>query len=359
MSEPITRRTQSGQAEENFRPLKTPLARVLSLCGVLSVCALVAGPVAAADTASTTVYAIESVKAKTSLLTDITQAGSRLVAVGERGHILYSDDQGTTRQQAKVPSLNLLTSVYFADDKNGWAVGHDALILRTSDGGQSWTEQYKDLEREEGAPFLDVWFANANHGFVVGAYGALLETTDGGSTWEDVSYRLENDDGYHLNALAAVKDAGLMVVGEMGVIFRSSDLGQTWEKVEGPYEGSLFGLQATDQSAGVVVYGLRGNIFHSADFGSSWQASRVNTARGEFEIGLAGSALAQDGSIALVGHGGAVLTSTDGGKSFNAVIRADRLSLSSVATDAQGNLVLVGQGGVRVASPTGTAPGQQ
>lgn len=358
MSEPIMWRTQSGQAEESFRPLKTPLAKVLALCGVLSVCALMSGPVSAQNTESATVYSVESPKAKKSLLTDIAQAGSRLVAIGERGHILYSDDQGASWTQAKVPSVNLLTSVYFADDKNGWAVGHDALILASTDGGQTWVEQHKDIEREEGSPFLDVWFTDAKHGFVIGAYGALLETTDGGANWQDVSERLQNDDGYHLNAMTLVKDSGLMVVGEMGVIFRSADLGQTWEKVQGPYEGSLFGVQATAQSGGVVVYGLRGNIFYSNDFGASWKAAKVQTARGEFEIGLAGSTLTEDGAVILVGHGGAVVSSRDGGQSFEAVIRQDRLSLSSVA-QAEGNLILVGQGGAHMASSTGSAPSQQ
>jgi hypothetical protein len=35
-----------------------------------------------------------------------------------------------------------------------------------------------NLEREEGAPFLDVWLKIRNNGYVVGAYGALLEATD-------------------------------------------------------------------------------------------------------------------------------------------------------------------------------------
>lgn len=359
MSEPTMRRTQSGQAEENFRPLKTSLAKVLSVCSVLSVCALVSVPVHAAEEKASAVYSIESAKAQRALLTDVAHAGQRLVAVGERGHILYSEDQGQSWTQARVPSLNLLTSVYFPDEQHGWAVGHDAVILATTDGGKTWVEQFKDVEREEGAPFLDVWFKDAQHGLVIGAYGALLETTDGGAHWEDVSERLANDDGYHLNALTALNGGDLIVVGEMGVIFRSADSGLTWEKLESPYEGSLFGVQATAQPGGVVVYGLRGNVFHSEDAGSHFAASRVEMAHGTFEVGLSGSTLAADGTLVLVGHAGAVLSSTDAGKSFSVTFRPDRLSLAAASSNSQGNLVLVGQGGVRVASPTGATPAQQ
>lgn len=360
MSEPCMRRTQSGQAEQIFRPLSSPLAKALSLCGVLCVFAFASSPLQAeTEGEAAAIYSIESAKAKYGLLTDVTPAGARLIAVGERGHILYSDDNGTQWNQAKVPTLSLLTAVYFTDDQHGWAVGHDALILATADGGQTWTEQFRDVEREEGAPFLDVWFQDRNNGLVIGAYGALLATTDGGQNWEDVSDRLDNEDGFHLNAITEVKDAGLFLVGEMGSMFRSTDAGLTWEKVAGPYEGSLFGVLGTRESKSLLVFGLRGNMFRSGDFGNSWQPAKIQTKRGEFEIGLAAGALSSNGAITVVGHGGAVLTSNDDGRSFDAINRPDRLSLSGVAADAQGNLILVGQGGVRVASPTGTALSQQ
>lgn len=360
MSEPVMRRTQSGQAENLFRSLQSPLAKTLSLCTVLSALAFTAVPAQAESAApSAAVYSIESAKAKQSLLVDVAKAGTRLVAVGERGHILFSDDDGAQWQQAKVPSRVLLTSVYFSDDKHGWAVGHDATILASTDGGATWVEQMRDIEREEGAPFLDVWFKDSQLGFVVGAYGALLQTTDGGASWEEVGDRLDNEDGFHLNAIAAVKDAGLVVVGEMGVMFRSADDGQTWERLTSPYEGTLFGALGTAESSSLLAFGLRGNMFRSADFGSSWEPVRIQSGNNGLEVSLSGASLQADGSIVVVGNGGVVLKSTDGGRSFAVAGRPDRLSLAGVAANAQGNLILVGQGGVRVASPTGLNLGQQ
>ena len=133
----------------------------------------------------------------------------------------------------------------------------------------------------------------------------------------------------------------------------------TWKKVAGPYEGSLFGVLGTHEANSLLVFGLRGNMFRSGDFGNSWQPVKINTARGSFEIGLASGTLMGTDGISVVGHGGAVLTSKDDGRSFDAINRPDRQSLSGVAANAEGNLILVGQGGARVASPTGTALGQQ
>lgn len=356
MSEPVMRRTSidARACQASTLRLQSPLAKALSLIGLLSLSAAIL-PVQAESQAQ--VFAVESAKAQHSLLLDVSRAGARLVAVGDRGHILFSDDNGASWTQAKVPTRQLLSAVYFVSPQKGWAVGHDAQILHTADGGQTWSLQFEDLERE--APLLDVWFQNEQHGLAVGAYGALLETTDGGQNWEDVSDRLDNEDGYHLNAIAAIKDSGLFVVGEMGGMFRSADWGATWETVKGPYEGSLFGVSSNGVSAGVLVMGLRGHLFRSVDFGGNWEQIELSAGNGPLEFGLSSASLLDDGSLAVVGHGGSVLKSGDAGRSFGVVNRSDRLSLSAVSATADGKLVLVGQGGVLVASPTGTDLEQQ
>ncbi|HZX50927.1 MAG TPA: YCF48-related protein [Pseudomonas sp.] len=363
MSEPVMRRTQAGHVVGLPRTpalrVHSPLAKALSLCSVLSVLMFAAVPASAqnaSDAASS--YSIESAQAQHSLLLDVASPGKRLVTVGDRGHILFSDDNGANWTQAKVPTKQLLTAVFFIDDQHGWAVGHDAQILASSDGGATWVKQFEDLERE--APLLDVWFKDRNSGYAVGAYGALLETTDGGASWEDVSDRMDNADGYHLNAITEVKDSGLFAVGEQGVMFRSLDWGQTWETLEGPYEGSLFGALGTDEAGTLLVYGLRGHLFRSADFGTTWEQIRLNTANnGPLEFGLSDGNRLADGSIVVVGHGGTVLKSTDNGRSFSVTNRVDRLSLAGIAAMDNGNLILVGQGGVHLASPTGADLGQQ
>lgn len=346
MSEPSTRRTCPDNGPRGAVYAGRVLALALALSGTGAVNAAQSVPVQAQM-----VQAVQSDKAVSSLLLEVAHAGSRLVVVGDRGHILYSDDQGKNWVQAQVPTRQLLTAVHFADARHGWAVGHDALILATDDGGQSWSKQFEDPQRE--APLLDVWFKDVSTGFAVGAYGTLLATQDGGRHWQDIGERLDNEDQYHLNGIASVKDAGLFIVGEAGSMFRSPDDGQTWEKLEGPYQGSLFGVTGTAQASTLLAFGLRGNLFRSTDFGDSWTQVTLAAARGPLEFGLANAALLADGSLVLVGNGGSVLRSTDDGRSFAVFNRPDRISLAGVTGNDQGNLVLVGQGGVHISSPTG------
>ncbi|MFJ3523497.1 WD40/YVTN/BNR-like repeat-containing protein [Pseudomonas sp. NPDC090203] len=337
--------------------MRANVALPLFIFMALSGAALATESSPAATAADNSEFALESAKASRSLLLDVTHAGNRMVVVGDRGHILYSDDQGKTWTQAKVPSRQLLTAVYFVDDQHGWAVGHDAQILASSDGGKTWSKQFEDLKRE--APLLDVWFKDLSTGIAVGAYGALLATTDGGQHWQDIGERLDNEDQYHLNGITYVKDAGLFIVGEMGSMFRSPDDGQTWEKLEGPYQGSLFGAVGTAQSNTLLAYGLRGNLFRSTDFGSTWEPIALQGERGPLEFSIANASVLPDNSIVLVGNGGSVMRSTDDGETFTVSNRSDRLSLSGVAEDNKGNLILVGQGGVHLTSPTGADVAQQ
>ena len=366
MSEPVNWRTRSAghSAGDLSQPALKGLTTVLLLLAAMGLSNQAVSSAAVPESVSgeagakpTTSYSIESPRASRSLLLDVAHAGTRLVVVGERGHILYSDDQGKTWTQAKVPTRQLLTAVYFADDLHGWAVGHDAQILASSDGGVTWVKQFEDLKRE--APLLDVWFKDATTGFAVGAYGALLTTLDGGQHWQDVSTRLDNEDQYHLNGIAEVQGSGLFIVGEAGAMFRSADDGETWEKLEGPYQGSLFGVVGTGQPATLLAYGLRGNLFRSTDFGDTWNPVELKAARGPLEFGLANATVLADGSVLLVGNGGSVMRSADDGQTFEVYNRPDRVSLSGVTANAQGNLILVGQGGVRVSSPTGAESTQQ
>ncbi|HSP90628.1 MAG TPA: YCF48-related protein, partial [Vicinamibacterales bacterium] len=210
--------------------------------------------------------------ASTSLLLDAAVRDGRVVAVGERGHILVSTDEGRSWRQADVPSRALLTAVYIHDARLGWAVGHDEVVLRTRDGGATWERVHNAPENER--PLLDVWFADARNGLAVGAYGALIATRDGGDTW--TRGVVHGEDDFHLNQIAAAADGTLFLAGEAGRLFRSDDKGATWQPLPSPYEGSFFGLlPRTDGS--LLAFGLRGHLFRSPDGGRSWTPIATGT----------------------------------------------------------------------------------
>ena len=91
----------------------------------------------------------KSNSAAISLLMDVTNVNGRIVAVGERGHIIYSDSNCEEWSQADVPVSITLTAVYFPSKKDGWAVGHDGVVLHTEDGGQKWEKQIDGIKINE------------------------------------------------------------------------------------------------------------------------------------------------------------------------------------------------------------------
>ena len=289
--------------------------------------------------------AVEAPLAIESLLLDGATAGSRLVVVGERGHILVSSNDGASWTQARVPTRALLTAVHMHDERTGWAVGHDALILRTVDGGETWSMVHE--AREEELPLLDVWFRDERTGFAVGAYGYFLVTGDGGETWTS---RVVSEDDFHLNALVPVAEGGggsarpgsrrLYIVAEAGVVYRSDDGGRTWRELASPYAGSWFGGLALDEDR-VLLTGLRGHLFRSEDGGETW--TRVPTGT---RASLTGAVRLPSGSIVITGLDGSVLTSRDGGRSVSARRLPSREGISAALPLADGGVLLVGEFGV-------------
>ena len=290
--------------------------------------------------------AVEAPLAVESLLLDGAVAGERVVVVGERGHILISDDDGASWTQAKVPTRVLLTAVHMHDERTGWAVGHDAVILHTGDGGETWTMVHQAPDEE--LPLLDVWFRDELTGFAVGAYGYFLATEDGGETW--VARTISEDD-FHLNALVPVVERSsesqpapsqrLYIAAEAGVAYRSEDAGKTWRELPSPYAGSWFGGLALDEKQ-VLLTGLRGHLFRSEDAGETWSQVPTDT-----HATLTGAVRLPSGSIVITGLEGSVLTSEDGGRSVSARRLPSRKGISAALPLADGGVLLIGEFGVR------------
>lgn len=285
--------------------------------------------------------AIKSEAAQFSLLLDIERAGSRLVVVGERGHILYSEDQGKSWTQADVPSMAHMNAVHFPTPEKGWAVGEDKAILHSTDGGKSWVLQYDERDARDAAPLLDVIFFDEQNGLSIGAYGTMLETTDGGRSWDDVRDRIENLDDWHYSSLASSSGGALFIAGEAGFVYRSMDKGQTWETIEVPHEGSFLGGLATRNNEQLVVFGIGGYVFVTDDAGQSWREVEVDT-----KAGFSGGALLEDGRLLIVGGDGVMLVGDSEARKFTIHTREDRLPLANVIEAKSGEFIVVGIAGI-------------
>jgi len=308
-----------------------------------------------------------------SLMLDITRVGKDIVVVGERGHVLVSADDGRSWSQNRTPTRTVLTGVWFHDRNLGWAVGHDATVLRTEDGGETWCRTHFAPELE--LPLFDIWFADADNGFAVGAYGYFLRSSDGGLTWQEEMLELVeatpaagddmadgdsaaddaeagadewaddewSDEGVaadlHLNRIIADNAGRLYLMAEAGTVFRSDDQGFTWQVLDPPYDGSFFGgLPLSDGS--MLVFGLRGNMFRSWDAGESWRDVQLPV-----DTSLFGGAQRPDGGILVVGTAGVMLFSREGDL-FRLEQRGDRKALMSALALDDGALIVIGEPGV-------------
>ncbi len=292
---------------------------------------------AGADARSEPAPAVEAPLAAESLLLDGAAAGSRLVVVGERGHVLVSTDNGASWRQARVPVRVLLTAVHMHDERTGWAVGHDAVILRTEDGGDTWRLVHRAPEEER--PLLDVWFRDGRTGFAVGAYGYFLATTDGGDTW--TARAVSEEDDFHLNALVPAGPRRLFIAAEAGTVYRSDDGGGTWRVLPSPYAGSWFGALVLDEGR-VLLFGLRGRLFRSEDAGESW--TRVDTAT---HATLTDAVRVGADRVLITGLEGTFLTSRDGGRSVSPGRLPSRQGISAALPLDDGGVLLIGEFGVR------------
>ena len=316
--------------------------------------------------------------ASKSLLQAVAKAGGRLVAVGQRGHIVVSSDGGKNWKQAPVPVSSDLTAVFFADIEHGWAVGHDGVVLHSANGGESWQVQLDGRKandllvaameakakampasadakalsaearryKEQGAdkPFLDVWFADAMNGYVVGAYNLIFRTSDGGKTWEPWFDRVDNPKFFNLYAIRPAGD-DIYIAGEGGLVLKLDAAAQRFKALAVPYNGSFFGIAAAAKA--IVAFGLRGSVYRSDDAGVTWtqaDAGLVAT--------IVGATRLADGTLLLADAGGRLASTVDGGRSFRKLVLKQAMPVTGLAEIGDARLVLVGPRGVAVADTT-------
>jgi photosystem II stability/assembly factor-like uncharacterized protein len=251
--------------------------------------------------------------------------GKRLVAVGEHGVILLSDDGGRSFHQARsVPTQAQLNAVTFVGQQ-GWAVGQWGVILHSADGGDTWSLQRSDASVDQ--PLFSTYFLDDQHGFAVGLWSLFLKTDDGGKTWAAVKIPVQPGMKVktpNFNQIFGDGKGALFIAAERGYVLRSTDGGQTWTYLSTGYDGS-FWAGCVDAAGNVVVGGLRGSIYVSADRGETWTKASTPEQNSITAISTSGS------RIFAAGLNGTRLVSTDGGKSFAATGRGGETSYTALS----------------------------
>lgn len=344
-------------------------------------------------------------RAAAALILDVaTLADGRHVAVGERGHVLVSDDNGSHWRQVQVPTRSTLTALAAAGD-HLVAVGHDGVILHSDDRGERWQrvreEPYSPdnhASPSNGVPLLDVLFLDERRVLAVGAYTLMLASADSGRSWQAREMVVRDDlpadpgelpadpDGLagggpgdavpdtgdadeedswsdaflfsdddlllgdeadpHLNALARLADGRLVLVGERGSAWRSDDEGRSWQRLALPYAGSMYGLLAGPGSS-LIAFGLRGRVLESGDGGDSWQLLPTGSLATLFD-----GTVTAAGDIVLVGGQGRILQRRAGTDAFIASTHVDdngeTPTLAGITALPDGRFLLAGERGLDI-----------
>lgn len=278
------------------------------------------------------------------LLLDACRVGHAVVAVGERGNIVRTDDSGRSWEVLHTPSAATLTGVTFTDLQHGWAVGHLGTILATRDGGTTWSLQGETLGPD--VSLLDVTTFDNRHVLAVGAYGAAFHSYDGGRTWHPV--RLLEED-LHLNHLHVHSFEVFFAAGEAGTLRRIRDVRTPSEAVEVGYEGSFNGMIALPRA--LLVYGLRGHVYRSADEGRTWQP-----ATGLDPVLLSAGVRLASGTVLVAGQARHFFISHDEGLTFRRWQTPLTWAVSALVEAPDGTVLAFGEGGVARLDPPPAPP---
>ncbi|OGJ89581.1 MAG: hypothetical protein A2487_15185 [Candidatus Raymondbacteria bacterium RifOxyC12_full_50_8] len=179
---------------------------------------------------------------------DFTDQNNGTVA-GEDSLVATTSDGGNTWTYQKGPQMlvntdvapqpyeegklyNFFRGVFFINQQTGWAVGDNACLMKTTDGGATWAQQAISLPAEllDLVDIKDVFFIDPDTGWAVCHLGGgILRTLNGGQNWEWIKT------GIHgwFNAVRFVDHLNGWAVGECGQIMRTSDGGLTWELQRG------------------------------------------------------------------------------------------------------------------------------
>jgi photosystem II stability/assembly factor-like uncharacterized protein len=338
--------------------------------------------------------AIKSAKVAQSLLQDIVRAGDRLVVVGERGHIATSDDNGKTWQQADVPTRAMLNAVFFISPTEGWAVGHDELVLHTTDAGKTWAIQLDGLKftrkrMADSIPALEAKLKElkANKQAAEDQLDGLKPADSSVATGSEEETAGEADDGAHdqveamvselddkiadaESALSDAKDAltntvanPLMdvwfrdaqtgyAVGAFGEMIMTTDGGTTWvsiaDRLNNPDRNHLNAIVGKDNL--MYIAGEAGHVYRSTNAGASWtQLESPDPENGSFFA----INVVSDNEVFIAGLRGVMYRSVDRGANWKQIAETLHKNINTVFFVDKDTVLAVGNDGAFLRSRDG------
>ncbi len=242
-------------------------------------------------------------------------SAGHVLVVGAQSAIWKTDDGGTTWKPVTPPVPGDFYGIVFVSPRNGWIAGDGGLLLHTTDGGDHWVRV--------AVPVKDFYlqamsFPDPEHGFVAGEKGIVLATSDGGATWK----RLVVPTVENLYGVAFLTPSHGYISGWHETLFETTDGGKSFHPIDlhldrVTRQEPSFNVLATDGKR-LLLAGDHGLAFYSPD-GTPDHFVRLTL---PVTNDLYGACLLPDGSMALSGEGGVLLTGKAVG-GFSSVLKSE------------------------------------
>ena len=178
-------------------------------------------------------------------------------ASGYYGTILKTMDGGRSWTHISLPHTDLIRRIQFLDKESGWLVTHRGRIMSSNDGGDTWKTNYLEDKQTN---LRNIKFIDRNVGWAVGHEGTILYTDDGGNNW--TNQFLSNYTGRdlpRLNGLTILSKTRAMLAGEFGVIAETTDAGKTWKIISSSDITATF-TEIEQVNNSVLAVGLDGVV---------------------------------------------------------------------------------------------------
>ncbi len=183
-------------------------------------------------------------------------------------YILKSINNGSAWDTLWAGSKLSHTTFLFKDSLNGWLGGEYHSVLRTSNGGISWQQQYFDSLR----PYVGKIVAIASPAYkvviAVTYDGFLLRSTDGGVNWKS-SRPMDNfNNNFNFTKIAFLDSTFGIASGSRGILLQTTDVGLTWTRIDSLYDGWVNKIQFVSSNIGWII--SSGKLFKSINGGVDW-----------------------------------------------------------------------------------------
>ncbi|MDI9599890.1 MAG: YCF48-related protein [Acidobacteriota bacterium] len=267
-----------------------------------------------------------------------------LLAVGDHGLLLESDDGGTTWQRREWNIDATLNAVAFANASTGVIVGDHGLVLRTTNGGANWLLTFPSTTQD----LRDVCFANALQGWAVGSGGVVLYTDNAGSSWETQTTPVNK-----LLRSVHFSDASHgWAVGSEGTIIATSQGGAPWTQQASGTTRDLFDVcsETTGSTTNLWVVGTW-TIRRTTNGGTTW--SPVTLPPGHGNVTYKAVDAPWSGYVAVAATGddynwnqsGGIWLTGDGGANWTTAFEGRFAALECLGHDPAGTVAWAGGGG--------------